>query len=334
MASKRFPLAMPSPDRLSSVVGLLLGVLFLWLATRKVDWGESLRALQGVDRGLVALALSIQCASYLVGAARWQALFSHPPSARTGRLVAILLVAQLVNVAFPVRLGPLVRAYLIGGEGPQDKVMALATVAAEKVLDLLTLAVGGVLILIFLPIPTWVRRAGIGVALVAGAGLAAGLLAAGGRRWLARWLARFGDRVTLAGTAVLDSVVLWLQPGRAGRLALWTVGLWSVGALVNWIVLLAVGLPGRLSVAAVLLVLVQLGARVPGAAAGLGIFESLCIVGLGWFGVEAGQALGYGLVLHAIVLLPGLVGGTLVLGIDSVARKGLQRAARARGGEE
>jgi uncharacterized membrane protein YbhN (UPF0104 family) len=334
MAKRRFWRALLSPDRLPAGVGLLFGVLFLWLATRKVDWAESLQVLQGADRELILLALLVQCVSYLVGAARWQALFTVPPLPRLGRLVAVLLVAQLVNVAFPVRLGPLVRAFLIGGEAPQDKVMALATVAGEKVLDLLALAVGGVLILVLLPIPTWVRRAGFGVALAAAAGLAAVLLVAGGRRWLERWLARFGDRVTLAGAAVLDGLVLWLQPGRAGRLALWTLGLWSVGALVNWVVLLALGLPSRFSMAAVLLVLVQLGVRVPGAAASIGIFESLCIVGLGWFGIEAGQALGYGLVLHAIVLLPGLIGGVSVLGMDPVAREGLRRAARARTGGE
>lgn len=322
------------PRRWLAGVGLLFGVLLFWLATRKVDWVEGRQALQGADWGLLLLAFLLQSASYLVGAARWQTLFPHRPPTRFGRLAAVLLVAQLVNIAFPVRLGPLLRAYLVGGESGRDKVVALTTVVGEKVLDMLALAVGGVLMLLLLPLPAWARQAGVGVALVAAAGLAAVLLATGGRRWLESWLLRFGERVTGAGVAILDSMDVWLRPGRAGRLLLWTAGLWLVGVLVNWLVLLTLGLPGRLSIAAVLLVLLQLGARVPGAPANIGIFESLCIVGLGWFGVKPGLALGYGLLLHAVVLLPGLIGGTLVLWRDSIARDGLRRAASGQVGGE
>jgi uncharacterized membrane protein YbhN (UPF0104 family) len=98
-----------------------------------------------------------------------------------------------------------------------------------------------------------------------------------------------------------------------------------MGMLVNWLVLIALGIPGRFSIAAVLLVLLQMGGRVPGVPASIGIFEALCIIGLGWFAIGPGLGLGYGVALHAVVLLPGLVGGAFVLWRDSVARVGLQQ---------
>ena len=317
----------PRPDRWLGAVGLIFSVLLLWLATRDVDWAESLQVLRGADWTLLLLALMLQSATYLVGAARWQALFPRPSLAPFNRLAAALLVAQLINVAFPVRLGPLARVYLLGGESSQEKVVALTTVAGEKFLDMLALAIGGGLMILLLPLPAWAGRAGRGILLVVAAGLAAVLLARSGRRWFEGWLLRFGERVIGAGRAILDGIDVWLHPARAGRLLLLTAGLWLMGAMVNLLLLHSLGLPGRLSIAAVLLFLLQLGARVPGAPANAGIFESLCVFGLGWFGIKAGFALGYGMLLHAVVLLPGLVGGTVVIWSDSMARDGLLRAA-------
>jgi hypothetical protein len=271
------------------------------------------------------LALLAQSATFAVGAARWQALFPGSRPVRLRRLTAALLVAQLVNIAFPVRLGPLVRAYLVGQGGGRDKVAVLATVAGEKLLDMVALAGGGLLLLWLLPLPAWAQRAGVAAVLAAAVGLLAALLLVGGRRWLEGWLVRFGERVTGAGVLVLDGVAAWLRPGRACILILWTAAIWAMGMLVNWLVLIALGIPGRFSIAAVLLVLLQMGGRVPGLPASIGIFEALCIIGLGWFAIGPGLGLGYGVALHAVVLLPGLVGGAFVLWRDSVARVGLQQ---------
>jgi len=274
------------------VLGLLFSVVLLWLATRKTDWVESLQVLRGADGWLLLLALLAQSATFAVGAARWQALFPGSRPVRLQRLTAALLVAQLVNIAFPVRLGPLVRAYLVGQGGGRDKVVVLATVAGEKLLDMVALAGGGLLLLWLLPLPAWAQRAGVVAVLAAAVGLLAALLLVGGRRWLEGWLVRFGERVTGASVLVLNGVAAWLRPGRACILILWTAAIWAMGMLVNWLVLIALGIPGRFSIAAVLLVLLQMGGRVPGPPASIGIFEALCIIGLGWFAI--GPATGPG----------------------------------------
>lgn len=308
-------------------LGLLLGAGALWLATRAVSWAATGQALRTAEVPLLLLALLVQCASFLVVALRWRALFPTPGAISLGRLVEVLFVAQLVNAAFPVRLGPVARAYLVGGRDGSRTALALTTVAGEKLLDLLALAVGIVLLLFLLPLPAWLRQAGIGVALVAAAGLVAVVAAAAGRRCLERGLARLGRWATGLSLAMFDTLAAWLSPGRVGQLVLWTALLWAVGVGVNLLVLLAFGLPVHFSTAVALLVLLQLGARVPGAPANLGVFESLSIAGLGWFGVEPSLALSYGLALHAIVLLPGLLGGAWVLWRDAAVRAGLRQAA-------
>jgi uncharacterized membrane protein YbhN (UPF0104 family) len=311
------------------LLGVVLGGGALWLATRAVDWAETGRALRSADISLLLAALLVQAASFLIVALRWRALFPTPGTVSVSRLVQVLLVAQLVNAAFPLRLGPVARAYLVGERDGQGTALALTTVAGEKLLEMLALALGIVLLLVLLPLPAWLRHAGLGAVLFAAGGLAAVLLVARGRRRIEGWLPRLGQWVTGVSLAMLDTMAAWLSPGRIGQLLGWTAILWAAGTGVNALVLLAFGLPAHSTTAIALLILLQLGARVPGAPANAGVFESLCIAGLGWFGVEPAQALSYGLALHAVVLLPGLVGGAWVLWRDSAVRAGLRQAANA-----
>ncbi len=308
------------------LLGLLLSAAALWLATRHVDWSQAARALRSADYALLLAALLLQVGSFGIVAVRWRAFFPDPAALSVRRLVEILLVAQLVNAAAPLRLGPLARAYLAGDEG---RTVALTTVAGEKLLDLLALLLALMLALLLLPLPAWLQGAGLGLAALAAAGLAALLLATGGRRQIERWLPRLGSWLAGVSLALLDTLAAWLRPARLARLAGWTVALWAAGVGVNLLVLRAFGLPARLAPAWTLLVLLQLGARVPGAPGNVGVFESLCVAGLGWFGVEPGPALSYGLALHAVVLLPGLVGGGWVLWRDAALRTGLRQAANA-----
>jgi uncharacterized membrane protein YbhN (UPF0104 family) len=312
------------------LLGLLLSAGALWLATRGVDWAQTGRALRTAHYPLLLVASLVQCATYLIGASRWRVLFPDPASIPLGRLIEALLVAQLVNTALPLRLGPLARAYLVGERHGQGKTLVLTTVAGEKLAEALALVFGIILVVLLLPIPGWLRQAGMATALLAATGLVVVLVLTGGRHRLARGLARLGNWVTGVSVAMLDTMAAWSEPARAGRVLWWTALLWLLGVGVNLLVLLALGMPGQPLIAFALLVLLQLGARVPGAPANLGIFESVCVLVLGWFGIDPGLALSYGFALHVVVLLPGLIGGAWVLWHDSAARAGLQVAASER----
>jgi uncharacterized membrane protein YbhN (UPF0104 family) len=324
--------AIPRPSRGQQWVRLALGLAIsagaLWLAGRHVDWAVTWQVLAAARLPLLLAAILVQCTSYLLSAARWQALFPEPAAVPVFRLVQVLLVAQLVNTALPFRLGPLARASLVGTRDDQGIALTLTTVAGEKLLETLTLAAGLVLTMIVLPLPPWVQQAGLTVALLSAGALVIVLALSHSRQRLEGWLVRLGGRVAGTSMILLEVMGAWLKPVRAGQLILWTAALWLLGTGVNLLVLLALGLPGRADIALVLLVLLQLGARVPGAPANLGLFESLCVAGLAWFGVAAGPALSYGLALHAVVLLPGLLGGAWALWHDAVLRARLRHATQ------
>ena len=300
----------------------------LWLATRQANWTAAFQALRQAHIGWLLLALLAQSGSYLLGAGRWRLLFPAPEQVSHRTLTAALMVAHLVNTLLPFQLGPLARAYMVGRQEGQSRAMTLTTVGVEKLLEALALVVGLALLFFWLPLPSWARQAGLGAALLAGGGLLAIGLLSRGRRRLEDRLAGLGRTVGDIGLSMLKGASGWLQPSRFGPLALWTAALWLDGIAVNLLVLKAMDLPTRPLIGATLFVLLMLGIRLPAGPANLGIFESLCIVGLGWFGVEPTVALSYGLALHTVVLLPGLVGGSLVLGRDAALRTGLRQAGK------
>lgn len=312
------------------LVGLLLSAGALWLAVYEVDWRQTIEALSEANYALLVLACSVQGAAFVPSALRWRYLFVEPDRLSLGGLARVLMVAHLVNTVVPFRLGPLARAFLVRESEGVAVATVLATVAGEKLLEMLSLTVGLSLVLLVMPLPDWVRQSGLVVAILALAGVAAIVLLSRFGGQMQGWLARWQVRVAAMVQGMLDTLATWTQPMRVVHLVGWTAVIVALGTAINYLVLVALDLPARLQIAFVLLVLLQLGARVPAGPANIGVFELLCVVGLGWYGVDAGRALSYGLILHITVLLPGLLGGGWALLVDTALPAGLRAAQRGK----
>ena len=116
--------------------------------------------------------------------------------------------------------------------------------------------------------------------------------------------------------ALTEGIATLRPPGVLFMGVFWSLLLWAMYVLNNWAVLRALNiLQGEQALAGAVLVLiiVQVGMIPPSTPAGLGVFEYLCILALGLVGVSPEAALSYGLVLHAVVLLPPLAWGAVYL---------------------
>ncbi|HEY1013510.1 MAG TPA: lysylphosphatidylglycerol synthase domain-containing protein, partial [Herpetosiphonaceae bacterium] len=110
----------------------------------------------------------------------------------------------------------------------------------------------------------------------------------------------------------------------ASRLAAlgWSALIWLTAALNNLLVLLALRIEAPALAALVLLVVLQAGVTLPSLPATIGVFEGLCVAALALFQVPQAAALGYGVLLHLVVLLPPVLAGLLCawrLGLGSPA---------------
>ncbi|MFQ5614030.1 MAG: lysylphosphatidylglycerol synthase transmembrane domain-containing protein [Anaerolineae bacterium] len=314
---------------------LILGALFslaviIWLAAN-LDLQQVVKTLRQVDYlwvGLGALAVVLTLAAK---AMRWLALL-HSDRVSTGATFKALILGVLLNQVFPARLGDLGRCYLIAQAGYPSKSQALGTIALEKLLDILVVVGLALGLSFWQPLPAWVSLPARLVALGGGLALLSSftLLAlrprlelAGARRWPGsrgiRWLGQLAGRL-LDGLAGLQRPRLMLAAGG------WSLLAWLFGAVTNLALLQAFGLPASPGIALLLLVVLQLGVALPSLPGRVGVFEGLAILTLALFGVEPGPALGYGVLLHAVVLLPPVgLGLGWLLRLDAASRRMLWR---------
>jgi uncharacterized protein (TIRG00374 family) len=288
--------------------------LSCWLLVRDLDWQSLGEALGGADyRWVIVGALAI-VGTFFTRARRWQVLLWQSNVSLQPAMTA-LLVGQAANMVLPMRSGDVVRATWVGPEEGTGVVEALGGIAIEKVWDLVALLICCLLLLALIPLPEWFAQSTWGTALmlVVGGGLLLAVL-----RWRAplfRWAGRFlaylpagWDRALVPRLRRLaNGLEAIRQPRISARAFFWTGLTWGLGAVANWAVLMAFGVPSVV-VAVFLLAALMAGSAVP-TPGKLGIFEGICVLSLDTLFHLApyDRALAAGLVLHLVVIGPPLV---------------------------
>jgi uncharacterized protein (TIRG00374 family) len=285
---------------------MALSAAGLVLVFRGLDWSALGAVLRQVRPGCLLAAVLVEILSILVNAVRWRWLFWPHYRPRVGKLFGTLTVAQLANTVLPGRLGLLLRVVLMGrGDNRVSRATTFTTLAVEKVLEGVTLLPLGVLLLLLLDLPEWLRTSA-----VAGGSLLLGFLVVlgVGLRWRVPFLDKvasfWGGRFSSVARALLDGLDSLRSTRVGGRLWLWSWIYWGLVALVNWLVIQATGLSVPPIAALVLLFVLQIGVRLPSSPGAIGVFDYLGVVSLAVFGVEKTPALGVTLLLHLVFYLP------------------------------
>lgn len=293
--------------------GLGLSILAFYLAVRRVDLGQVRATLVHPSWPWMVLAWVSVLITLALKALRWQATYPggerRPPMAT---LTSTLAVGMMANLLIPIRLGELIRAYLLSRLAQRPVGMTLSTIVVEKWSDLVALAIAFFATIPFVRWPDWVQFWGLRVA-ATGATITGALFVAG---WmLARW----------RGDAILALPWQWsgylrgaIQSIRAGLAILrspmqlavvlgWTAVVWCTSAATNYLVLRGVRLPASWEASWVLLILLQAGSALPSSPGKVGVFHYLAVLGLSLYGIADAPALAYAIWLHLLVV------GTLVM---------------------
>jgi uncharacterized protein (TIRG00374 family) len=310
---------------LSLLLGALVSGAALGLIARSVDFNQTLAVLTASDLIWFALAFVLQVAASLVSVRRWQVLLNPYPTHWRG-LAQIYFAAHLLNTVLPAKLGAVARVLLAAEQEHLNVGASLGSVAIEKVLDTLLMLVLWLLLIPFAPLPDWVRDSVGASVLLVWVGVM--LLASVGRfrepllNWLARTESRlFGHesrRVSGFARGMLASLVKLGQRREALAILAWTAMMWTLGVVVNYVLFLALNISLPWSAAIFVLVVLQIGTRVPALPANLGVFHYLTILALGVYGVDESAALAYAILLHLVVfILPALIGAACALPLSA-----------------
>lgn len=298
-------------------VGLAVSGLSLYLALRNVNLQDVWIAILQADLWYVGLALVSVMLNNLAKAVRWKVLMgAKGQQVHLAKAFVSHLAGQTLNVLFPARVGDLSRAHVVGGMGP-GRVFVLGTVMVEKVPDMIAYAFLFLLLMLLIPLPGWLGNSGVSFAIITLVVAIVVFFIAFQRDWLHRILDRrvawlpenaqsyIADRLRSALSS-LDTLksrrdLFWVT--------VWTAVIWAAAVWTNHLVLLAFGIYLPLTASVLTLIALQAGITIPSVPGRIGIFEYICVLTLGVFGVGKADALSYGILLHAIVFLPMVILG-------------------------
>jgi hypothetical protein len=126
--------------RVTLTAGALLTVFALALMTQYIDFGAVVTEMRQADPTLVAIATVVYVISWPLRGARYRDILAEQGyETNVGFLTGAIFISQTGNLVFPARAGDAVRAYVVKLRRGIPYPSGFASLAVERVFDLLTI---------------------------------------------------------------------------------------------------------------------------------------------------------------------------------------------------
>jgi uncharacterized protein (TIRG00374 family) len=286
--------------------------------------------------GLVALAVIADILTYVLQGLRWKLLLAPVGRLSTLRATQGIYAGLFTNEWVPLRVGELVRAFLVSRWLSSRFTAVLPSMAVERILDAIWVVIGIALAGFFVPLPKDLVK--VGAALGGIVALAALLFL-----WIVfrkkteaactehdsspgvpRWFLRFASQFVRGLRDIGISYRLYLS-------ALLSAGMLASQILALWFMMLACRIDLPLRAAAVVLLVVRLGTAIPNAPANIGSFQLFTVLALGLFGEDKTVAAGFSMVYFLALTVPLWTLGLLAISRTGISLSTLRFEAAARG---
>jgi uncharacterized protein (TIRG00374 family) len=319
-----------------AIRNLLLGVavsgLFLYLAFRNIALDALLAALGRVQLGWVVVAIGLSVLIMVFRAWRWQLELRPLEHIPFGRLWVVTAVAYMAINVLPVRLGEVVRPWLLSRRSNVSFSNVVGNLVVEKTMDaLVTLFYILAGLATIQNLPEWVRTGAkfpaVGAVLLVVVVL---LLYVRGEgfvdRYVLGWLPeRFGAGLKRVTGAIVAGMRVLPNPRLLLAVFLVSLALWFLPILSSYVMIRAFGFPVPFSAAVVVFIFIGFGTALPNVPGMIGPYQYACILALGLFGVDQVDALAYGLVLNAVQFLSIVAQGLIALPYAGVSWSDIRR---------
>lgn len=305
-------------------LGLVISAGFLAYAFQGQHPAEIWAALRRADLRWVVPALGLYFAGVWMRAVRWSVLLRPLVGASARGVLPVVVVGYTANNVLPLRMGELVRAYLLGRRYGVRKTAALATIAVERLFDGLTMLVFMLAAAGAISFTAELRRLTVIAVLLFVAvllGLLLLMLGGGLRDRLLRLALRplpdrLAERAERMAVSFLGGLGVLTRKGDLGLVALTSLLAWGFEASMYWTIARGFGPPVEtaVGVAGALLTtgVANLATLVPAAPGYIGTFEAGVVLAVnGALDVPRGLALSYAILVHAALWFPVTIWGAV-----------------------
>jgi uncharacterized protein (TIRG00374 family) len=298
------------PHWIPQALGYCLSAACLAWVLHGYQFNQLIPAIRSLDWWWVSLAVLCDLSVYVVHGIRWNTLLEPVAKLRLWRTVQSIYIGLFANEVLPLRVGELIRCYLLAHWSGLNLSVAFASAAIERLID------GFWMLAAFLITVKFVK--GIPEDLTILVQVLGGLLLAGAAvlTWVvmhkqhahtvireSRWAAvlrhvveglhLMGNRRTLTLTTLVSLVYLLLQ------------------YLTVYALMRAYRLDYSFWVAAGVLTIVRLATVVPNAPGNIGLGNMACVMAMKLFELEENDAKTFSIILFGALTLPLLIGGAV-----------------------
>jgi uncharacterized protein (TIRG00374 family) len=316
-------------------LGVLISILFLWLALRGLKLGDFWGAMQKANYIWLVPAILVYFVAVWVRAWRWHFLLGPIKKIPTSTMFPITTIGYMGNNIYPARAGEVLRAVILKRKEGVPVSASLATIIVERIFD-------GVVMLafVFVNLSELAKLTGasgfvgnIQQVAVIGTGVFLGalfvfLLAAMFPQATARigtWVIerllpkRLHEKISGIMHKFLDGLASLRSPFNVLMVFFTSVIIWLLETAKYWLVMHAFDFSVSFFALMLMNGIVNLATTIPSAPGYIGTFDAPGIAVLTAYGVDQATAAGYTLVLHVALWVP-----ITLLGAYYLAREGIK----------
>jgi glycosyltransferase 2 family protein len=309
------------------VAGYCLSIGCLVWVLRGYPLADLMPNIRSLDWRWVSLAIVTDLSVYISHAWRWNTLLSPVVRLRLWRTTQAIYIGLFANEILPLRVGELIRCYLLAHWNDLRLSLGFASAAVERLID------GVWLLVAFLITASLVRGIPEDLVILVQILGALVLIGVGLLIWItvhkqqahavvreSRWastlrhvlegLHLMGNLRTLGLTSAISVLYLVLQ-------------FFTVYALMK-----AYGLDLSFWAAAGVLTIMRLATVVPNAPGNVGLVNAACVMALKLFDVEKNDATTFSIILFGALTLPLLIGGAVATALTGSNIGELRNRAR------
>lgn len=295
------------------IIGILFSSFFAYFALKGINTSELRVSLKQADYCYLVPIFLLSIFILYLRSYRWGIILNPLEKINQRILFPVTAVGLMAVVLFPIRIGEVVRPYLVSKRSEVHMTPALGTIVVERVFDGLTLMLFLLLIAFFIELPRWAYQAGLSVLIFFMAILLFLILLISKRDFSLKCIGfivkRFPENVAGYLMRILTSFVdgLRVLPDTKSivLVVFLSILVWLSMGFCIYLLFHSFHFSLPPIAAYVILVLTALGIMVPTAPGFLGNFHLFCVIGLGLFGISKTEALSFAILLHFIQI--GLV---------------------------
>lgn len=284
------------------------------------------RNMSAINWWLIALAVVFDIVSYVCQGYRWQLLLRSTGPVSTRKAAQAIYAGLFFNEILPLRIGELVRAYLIARWFSAKVISIIPSIVVERLFDALWLFAGIGLTALFISLPGDAADAAniLGITVLIVICLALCLIYWGRTKKvvLQQPLTARGWKPVRTLTSILSRVAEELRRLGTTRYFYYSLAVSSLLLALQifafWLVMEACNLRLSLWAGSAVLLLLHLGTIIPNAPSNVGTYQFFCVAGLTFFGVDKAVAAGFSMVVFIILTVP-----LWAIGFVAISRSGL-----------